>query len=392
MGLLRGLPSEERTTLARPEELRNLLSGKVDYYAPDRPEVPTTSEDIHVDFDRPQAELHAGLMGRLPLALRLKLRFNTGLSGYDLQRLRSFLTGPRQLSISDATLSGRGGPLSAFNRSAKLRRAHAELHKTLDTDPRTKALVWAPYVRAGLEPYAAKLREEGTPFVTYHGGMSDAERKAAVEAFNSGRARVALLAPAAAEGLTFKGAQLMQVLGAGWHETQTDQAIARGLRHGSHDGLPPELQRYHVQRFYSRLPLGTRDRFLEWFGADRTPQRLATDDYLRALGQKKRTANEELLELLKDVGTQKPDTRVSPKTAAQSPTVTALLQAKAYSDMRNYAAKAHIVRALVQKSPHDWFVDSHQSHTVGLTHRRSGFRLHIPKSVIADLAIPGYQP
>lgn len=304
-GLLRGWPAEERTTLANADELRNRLAGKVDYFAPDRPTVPMTTEDVHVEFDRPHSELHRGFMGRLPLALRLKLRFNTGLTGNDLQRLRSFLSGPRQLSLSDANVLAKGGPDGAFNRSAKLRRAYVELRKVLDSDPRKKALVWAPYIQAGLEPYSAKLRAEGVPHVVYHGGMSDAERKAAVEAFNSGRARVALLAPAAAEGLTFKGAQLMQVLSGGWHESQTDQVVARGLRHGSHDGLPDDLRYYHVQRFYSRLPLSTKDRLLEGLGFDRSANRLATDDYLAALGKKKRTANEELLDLLKEVGAKK---------------------------------------------------------------------------------------
>ena len=60
-----------------------------------------------------------------------------------------------------------------------------------------------------------------------------------------------------------------------------------------------------------------------------------------------------------------------------------LLLAKAESDRRNYAAKHRIMRQLIRDNPADFFIDSgDQPGVVGITHRRTGFRLHLPKGVI----------
>lgn len=68
-------------------------------------------------------------------------------------------------------------------------------------------------------------------------------------------------------------------------------------------------------------------------------------------------------------------------------TLTDLKKAKAYSDARQYDAKHQIVYQLVKDSPNEFFIDSEEGDIVGLTHDLTGFRLHVPRKVIADLQL-----
>jgi len=66
------------------------------------------------------------------------------------------------------------------------------------------------------------------------------------------------------------------------------------------------------------------------------------------------------------------------------PDIVLLKDAKRYSDMGDYDKKTEILRNMMTKRPMDWTVDSHQPHTVGLTHR-TGFKFHMPRKNVIDL-------
>lgn len=57
-----------------------------------------------------------------------------------------------------------------------------------------------------------------------------------------------------------------------------------------------------------------------------------------------------------------------------------LKKAKAYSDVRDYPRKVAILRSLIQESPEDFFIDSRDKGIVGVTHKPTGFRIHMPYS------------
>lgn len=57
----------------------------------------------------------------------------------------------------------------------------------------------------------------------FHGELPDSVRKKAIEDFNSGKTRALLLGPAGGEGISLKGARLMQVLDPHWNEARSDQ-------------------------------------------------------------------------------------------------------------------------------------------------------------------------
>lgn len=62
-----------------------------------------------------------------------------------------------------------------------------------------------------------------------------------------------------------------------------------------------------------------------------------------------------------------------------------LLLAKYFSDANEFRMKLHIIRSLVSKDPKSWMVDSYQGYTVGITHKPTNFRFHVPKHMIEDL-------
>jgi hypothetical protein len=289
--------------VANRAELKSLLRGHVDYYAPEQSVVPVNREDHHVDMGVEQSRLYKAMWDQLPWYLRWKLKHDYPLSRDELLRMRSFMTGPRQVGLSTMPYLRNKDPMVAFQQSPKLQSAHDKMKTHLD-DPRTRGLVFSNFIDAGLVPYSAALTKAGIPNAIFHGGLSDVERKKLVNNYNEGNLRVALLGPSGTEGLSFKGTNLIQILDPYWNPIRGKQSEGRGLRFDSHSGLPEDLRNVKVQRFVARLPLGFKDRLLSRLGFDKTKQQLAADDYLRNIEARKELMNRRFIELLKEVGSE----------------------------------------------------------------------------------------
>ena len=305
LGWLRGVPKVDVPTLQHADELKQLLQGKVDYYAPERPPVGVEEETHEVELSPRQADLYHGFWQRLPLVLRWKLKHRYDLSPQELAKFQAFMTGPRQVGLSDYPWRPDRSAAVAFESSNKLKKAYGELRKVLDSDPRTRAAVFSNFPTAGLVPYAAKLKAEGIPHAVFDGTLSDAERKDLVNRFNRGELRVALLGPAASEGISLRGAQVVQLLDPAWHEARMRQAAARVIRFDSHTDLPPELRKVKVQKFVGTLPLSMKDKLLATMGFNQRRKQETVDHYLVDLSQRKERLNRQLLDLLKEIGTPK---------------------------------------------------------------------------------------
>jgi len=360
-GWLRGVPAGQEPIMTHREELKHLLDGKVDYYAPSQSTVPTNHEDVEVEMHPDQASLYHAMWGKLPWLLRWKLSRNYPLSTDDLRRATSFLVGPRQVGLSTYPFMGdRKDALKAFQTSSKLQEAHKRLLEKFQ-DPRTKALVFSNFIDAGLTPYLAGLQQSGIPAAVFHGGLSDNERKKLVEDYNSGKLRVALLGPSGAEGLSFKGTQLVQILDPYWNSVRGKQSEGRALRYDSHFDLPEELQNVAVQRYISKLPLGFKDRMLERIGLDRKDNRRAADDYLINMSKRKDKLNEQFIDLLKEVGTHK-QAVTKPR---QLETSTEVSEQSNSDESKQAAAKPHWVQHVMENyestaPPHLIFTKSPQ--------------------------------
>jgi hypothetical protein len=62
--------------------------------------------------------------------------------------------------------------------------------------------------------------------------------------------------------------------------------------------------------------------------------------------------------------------------------LTQLLKAKMESDRHRYEAKHSIMRDLIRDKPSDFHQDSEDKGIVGVTHHPTGFRMHLPKTVV----------
>jgi hypothetical protein len=76
---------------------------------------------------------------------------------------------------------------------------------------------------------------------------------------------------------------------------------------------------------------------------------------------------------------------------AKSKEMRDLIEAKRLSDQRNYTEKNELLRKMLHKNPEAFRVDSHLNPKyVGITHIKSGFKIHAPKSVVPGELINPY--
>ena len=299
-----GIKPGDHPAIKNEKQLKSLLEGKVDWHMPDKPVVPTQHEDIEVEMSPEQSALYRSVWDKLPWHLRWKFKNQFPLSGDEMMRARSFLTGPRQVSLSTLPYMNNQDPYKAFEQSSKLKKA-MELLQVKLKDDRAKALIFSNFIDAGLTPYAAALAKANIPHAVFHGGLTDAARKKLVDDYNSDKIRVALLGPSGSEGLSFKGTQLIQLLDPHWSGVRGKQSVGRGLRFDSHAGLPEDLQNVHVQRFIARQPLSMRDRALAAIGFDRGQNTHASDDYLLDMEKRKEELNSQFMDVLREIGSKK---------------------------------------------------------------------------------------
>lgn len=67
----------------------------------------------------------------------------------------------------------------------------------------------------------------------------------------------------------------------------------------------------------------------------------------------------------------------------------ALRQAKVESDRGNYPAKHDLVRQTVMSEPHNFVLDSEEGGFAGLTHKPTGFKIHLPSTAVpTELRLP----
>lgn len=410
--LLGWKPIDHEPYVRRPRELRHLLTGKVDYYESPNAPVDVKYEDIEVDMAPRQLQVYQRLWNQVPAIVRWKLSRNYALTDEDIRSVRSFLTGPREAALSTLPFMLRPNPFQAFQESSKLQTAFDRLQGHLGSHPQAKAIIYSNFITAGLRPYAAALERAGVPYAIFDGSLSDVQRKRMVDAFNRGDIRVALVGPAGAEGISLKGAQLLQRLDGHWNESRNRQAEARGLRFDSHANLPEELRRMRVERYISRIPLGLRARLLSEAGIRIPSHQYSIDSYLRDVAHRKQRLVDAFTDVLRDVspksavasdlawiaasvGYTPPSSPHRRKPRIHDPSVlTDLRRAKDLSDRRQYSMKAKILRRMIRRDPSAWRVDDDtHPYVLGLTHR-TGWRFHLPRHRLRDLLalIPGRPP
>lgn len=312
---LRGIKPGEKPVIKNEQELRQLLSGKIDYQPSKTPEGVNVNEEIvRVPLSPAQDKIQKAIRTKIPPGFLWKLDQEFPLSRDELAKLNSFMTGLRQVSLSTQPFRADKDPVKAFEQSAKLQEAFKRLQKELGSDPRKKAIIYSNFVDSGLGPYAAGLEQAKIPHAFFHGGVSPKARQAAVDAYNQGKLRALLIGPAGAEGLSTKGTSLIQLMDPHWHESRSQQAKGRGLRFDSHRDLPDELKNVAVQRYLSASQDPSLIGKLLGYKRERTG-----DEVLERLTADKEKLNEEFRRLLKEEGDKYRQQQEEEKQGAEQP-------------------------------------------------------------------------
>jgi hypothetical protein len=308
-GWLKGIPPATVPAMKNEPYFENLLRGHVHYYAPQKPDVDTSEEHYVSDLGPEQQSLYQGFWGQLPFILRWKLQSNFPLSKQELLRLSSFLSGPRQVSLSTYPfMRGNADAYKAYEQSPKLQLAVGKMLDALKAHKDWRGVAFSNFIDAGLTPYAAALAAHKIPYGVFHGGLGDAARKQVVDDYNSGKSRVLLLGPSGGEGISLKGTRLLQILDPHWNSTRTTQAIGRGVRFDSHVDLPADERKVLIQRFASRLPKTIWQKLWRHVtGEPDNPRRDSpgVDFYLEQMNARKDELNNQFLHALQEVGSQK---------------------------------------------------------------------------------------
>lgn len=278
------------------KELQKLLEGRVHYVPEVSDTKPTVNEEeVPVRMSKLQAQLNKTLMNDAPFWVRWKIRHNLPPDKKQSTALNAFMGGMRQVALSPYRFDKRLNPLDSFKQSPKLIKAFDDTQKEL-AQPEGKVMVYSNFPSAGLLPFAAALDQAKIPYSMFTGEMSDAQRKVAVENYNSGRTRVVLIGPAGSEGLSLRGTRRALMLDPHWNDARGQQAEARAVRLDSHTHLPIQDRNVKVTRYVSEPPPGWLKRI---FGG-KAP--IGADRYLYTRSAEKQKELETFLDLLREAG------------------------------------------------------------------------------------------
>jgi len=157
-----------------------------------------------------------------------------------------------------------------------------------------KVVIYSVWSTEVLTIVRSMLRKEGITFRTIDGVVSDKEREQAKSLYNNDKIQVLLLSKAAQVGLDLKNTSAVMIVEPDWNEANIQQAIARAVRAGSHDGkkVPRHVDIYKfISTFSSDVPL-------------RYGRRMATktaDEHLYELSMAKSASNTEMLRIMQEV-------------------------------------------------------------------------------------------
>jgi len=310
-GWLSGEPAVTRPALVNRDDFEDQLRGHVDYFSPAQAGVEQKPEHYVTEMGPEQTRLYRAFWDQLPFLLRWKLQSNYPLSHAELRRLSSFLSGPRQVSLSPYPfMRGNADALTAYRQSPKLQLAVGKMTEALRQHPDWRGVAYSNFIDAGLTPYGAALAEQHIPYGVFHGGLSDAARKKVVDDYNAGRIRALLLGPSGGEGISLKGTRLLQILDPHWNSSRTEQAIGRGVRFDSHADLPAADRNVIVQRYASHMPRTFWQKAWRAVagGGEDDPRRNSpgVDTYLEQMNEHKDALVGQFLDALRVVGSEKP--------------------------------------------------------------------------------------
>lgn len=245
-------------------------------------------EVVKVPMSSQQQDIYDTIMNKAPLWVRWKVKAGLPPAKSEIQKLQSFLTGPRQISNSTFDF------VKDKNNTVSPKVEHAVnfLKTELAKNPNYKAVVYSNYLGSGLAPYKAQLAKNNIPFGEFSGDVSASIRNQMVRDYNANKLKALLISSAGAEGLDLKGTRLLQIMEPHFNREKEKQIIGRAIRYQSHAALPPDQQNVLVQRYLAQPRGGFLDRFL---GRDVVK---GTDEYISDIADRKEQLNKQLIQLI----------------------------------------------------------------------------------------------
>ena len=289
LGKLTGVSPGLEYKLQNKNKLKGILDKYVDYYNNANSEgYPSiTEQEINVPMGPAQQNIYNAVLGKSTWWNRYKVKHNIPPGKGELDSMKAFLTGPRQISNTTAGYTTDPKQIE----SPKIDAAFKFLQSQIVKDKNYKGLVYSPYLKP-LKEYESRLTNAGIPFGEFSGEVSPALRNQAVKDYNADKLRALLISGAGAEGLDLKNTRLSQLLGSEWTMAKERQVIGRARRFHSHEGLPPEKRNILVQRYFAEPKPSLLDRFT--FNSKPT----GTDAYVHNMAKKKDQINQEVVDLI----------------------------------------------------------------------------------------------
>jgi len=289
-GRLMGVSPGIQYKLQNKAQLSKILDKYVDYYKPTQEGYPTvTEQEVNVPMGAKQQEIYDTILGKTPFWTRYRIKHNLPPGRGELEGMRAFLSGPRQVSNSTAGFTKNLRDVE----SPKIDAAFKFLQIQLKQDPNYKALVYSNYLNNGLRPYESLLRKNNIPFGEFSGAVTPTIRDQAVKDYNANKLRALLVSGAGAEGLDLKATNLTQLLEPFWNLPKERQVIGRSVRFHSHDSLPPEKRKVLVQRYFATPKPSLLDKLTF------NPKPTGTDSYIRnSISKPKDNLNQEITNLI----------------------------------------------------------------------------------------------
>lgn len=112
-----------------------------------------------------------------------------------------------------------------------------------------KTIVFSHFLEAGNKTIIKSL-PNGTKYAYINGSLSQKDRAAIVNQYNSNKIKILFISKAGGEGLDLKGTQDIIILEPAWNLSVEEQVIGRGVRYKSHADLPVEERKVDVYRLY----------------------------------------------------------------------------------------------------------------------------------------------
>jgi len=279
-------------------KLKSILKKYVDYHQNEQAEgFPSSKEQIvKVPMGENQMNVYKTIMGQAPWWMRWKVKAGLPPGKGELDTMRAFLGGARQISNTDRSF------IKNLKReeATKIQSAFKFLKTKMDVDPSYKGVVYSNYLQSGLAPYRDLLTKNNIPYGEFSGDVPEAQRNEMVKQYNANKLKALLISSAGAEGLDLKGTRLVQILEPHFNEEKEKQITGRAIRYGSHAGMPYSQRNVLIQRYLAQPKAGWLDRLLG------KSEIKGTDEYIRSMALQKTMLNRQLQQLMQqnNVGTK----------------------------------------------------------------------------------------